>query len=303
MFRSDTRSRRVRTATALALVVLLVLMLAGIAGCAKSSDTTPVKPSGSGSETTTETGGETTPTETEPQAETPVKAYFLTGEKLTPVAGTAEGKGVAAAAMELLLAGPGTSAAGLTSSIPAGTRLRGVSIADKVATVDLTTEFTSGGGTLSMTSRVAQIVYTLTQFSTVDAVRFEVEGETLDVLGGEGIMLDGPQSRADWEDFAPAVLIESPTWMATVNSSSALRVTGSANVFEAVFQLEIADSTGRIVRTERAQASSGTGTRGTFDASVPLTSVPVGKATLIASYLSAKDGSRVVVAEIPLTIE
>ena len=43
-----------------------------------------------------------------------------------------------------------------------------------------------------MQYRLAQVVYTLTQFGTVRSVVFQIEGETVTVFGSEGIVLDGP---------------------------------------------------------------------------------------------------------------
>ena len=57
-----------------------------------------------------------------------------------------------------------------SSAIPAGTRLLGLSIAGQIATVDLSSEFESGGGATSVLGRLAQVVYTLTQFPTVTSV-------------------------------------------------------------------------------------------------------------------------------------
>jgi spore germination protein GerM len=54
-----------------------------------------------------------------------------------------------------------------------------------------------------MGARVAQVVYTLTEFDSVNAVTFWMEGQPSEALGGEGLILDQPQTRADWADFAP----------------------------------------------------------------------------------------------------
>jgi spore germination protein GerM len=72
-----------------------------------------------------------------------------------------------------------------------------------VAKVDLSREFASGGGTFSVTARLAQVVYTLTQFPTVDAVEFYIEGVRSEVFSSEGIVLDRPQRFEDYDDLLP----------------------------------------------------------------------------------------------------
>ena len=133
-------------------------------------------------------------------AVTTIRLYFLRGEKL----GVAERRVAhttmpATAAMKALLAGPTAAekAAGLTSAVPEGTGLLGLSIVDGTrARVDLSDAFASGGGSLSMTARVAQVVYTLTRFPTVRSVEFLIGGETVEALGGEGVPLAEAQRRA-----------------------------------------------------------------------------------------------------------
>ena len=66
---------------------------------------------------------------------------------------------------------------GLRSEIPKGTKLRGLSIKRRVATVDLSKRFATGGGSLSMQMRAAQVVCTLTQFSGVRSVAFKLDGK------------------------------------------------------------------------------------------------------------------------------
>ncbi|MBN1458999.1 MAG: GerMN domain-containing protein [Armatimonadetes bacterium] len=129
-----------------------------------------------------------------------VKVYFVQGEKLVAVTRTVTGTPrVGTAAVGLLLAGPSgaESSAGMTSEIPDGTRLRGLSVGNGLATVDLDAGFASGGGTSSMYLRLGQLVYTLTEFPTVDRVWLKVDGELLTSLGGEGLLLRQPLSRGD----------------------------------------------------------------------------------------------------------
>jgi hypothetical protein len=92
---------------------------------------------------------------------------------------------VATAALDALLAGPTPSerAAGLRSEIPTGTRLLGVAIAGGVARVDLTPDFESAASSRSLQLRLAQVVYTATQFPTVKQVRFSVGGTPIAALG------------------------------------------------------------------------------------------------------------------------
>jgi hypothetical protein len=130
---------------------------------------------------------------------------------------------------------------------------------------------------------LAQVVYTLTQFPTVRSV--EVQGDTF--------------TRADFEDETPPVLVESPLSFEDVTSP--VHATGTANTFEATFSYEVTDTDGRIVDENFVTATSGTGTRGTFDFTTDPFTVPFdGVGSLIVFEHSAKDGSRMNIVEIPL---
>ena len=98
-----------------------------------------------------------------------------------------------------LAAGPSEQeqSEGLSSAVPEGVEVRSVEFQDGLLTVDLSREFTSGGGSASMIGRLNQVLYTLSQPSEVESVVLEVEGETLRVLGGEGIIVDVPWRRDD----------------------------------------------------------------------------------------------------------
>ena len=232
-----------------------------------------------------------------------MRVYFLRGDKIDvahrSVAATPR---VAAAAMSELLAGPtaADSAAGLTTAIPAATQLLGVTVTTGTATVDLTGTFESGGGSLSMTARLAQVTYTLTQFPTVAQVAFELDGRPVTTFGGEGIVLDHPVTRATFESLTPAILVETPGRGWAVRSP--LRIAGTADVFEAQFRAELADASGRVIASEPVHASSGSGTRGTFDTTLPFPTGASGPATLNVFDISPKDGSRIDVVQIPLQL-
>jgi N-acetylneuraminic acid mutarotase len=161
-----------------------------------------------------EAGTRSTGVSTLPGA-TAFDVWFASGDRLVSVQRThARTPRIATAALEALLAGPSSAerASGVTSTIPPATRLLAVSVKDGVATVDLTSEYQSGGGSLSMQLRLAQVVYTLTQLPTVKAVRFELDGKPVNVFSGQGIVLDHPVGRADYRDLVPASMPVAGTW-------------------------------------------------------------------------------------------
>jgi spore germination protein GerM len=114
---------------------------------------------------------------------------------------------VATAAMNALLAGPTLEEQAtwpaISTAIPAGTKLLGLTIEGGIAKVDLSKEFESGGGTFSVTARLAQVVYTLTQFPSVTGVEFYVEGQKVEMFSSEGLILDGPQTIDDYANLLP----------------------------------------------------------------------------------------------------
>mgnify|MGYP003296327772 CR=1 FL=1 len=285
----------------LAFVSALAVVVATGCSSGGGTKTTPTTtPSASVSPTATASPSPS-PTVT-PTSTSAASVYFLKGEKLQPALRKVAGPSVGADAVRWLLVGPspGERARGLTSTIPAGTTLNGLDIKAGLATVDLSKRFESGGGTLSMTARVAEVVFTLTQFPTANRVSFKLDGKPVTSLGGEGILLDKPQRRSDYEDLSPAVLVESPRWDEKV--SSPLRVSGTANVFEGVFFVEVRDDRGKVLVSQRVMASSGTGTRGTFAVTVRASITDPGLGTLRTFVYSAKDGSRQDVSSTPLTL-
>lgn len=102
------------------------------------------------------------------------------------------------AAFNNLLAGSTDTA--LSSTIPQGTKLRDVKVQNDGIHVDLSKEFTSGGGSASITGRVAQILYTATTLQPDAKVWIDVEGTQLDVLGGEGLELEQPLTRQSFQE-------------------------------------------------------------------------------------------------------
>jgi spore germination protein GerM len=102
------------------------------------------------------------------------------------------------AAFERLLWGP--QQPDRFSEIPPGTRLLNLTATpDGAIAVDLSDEFTQGGGSASMIGRLGQVVYTATTLNPEAPVRISVNGEPLNVLGGEGLEVPQPVTRQQFE--------------------------------------------------------------------------------------------------------
>ena len=276
--------------------VLGVVVLALTACATKSSSTATTTPS----PTSGSTAGQPGTIPTTPHA---LRVYWVQSEQIA-VAGTPapNNAAVAKAAMNALLAGPQGIAAqlGMTTAIPTGTRLLGLTIANGTATVDLTGSFQSGGGSLSMQLRVAQIVYTLTQFTTVRHVDFKLDGIQVTAIGGEGLLVDGVD-RATFEAVTPAVLVESPLPGDVVTPP--LSASGTANTFEATVNYTLTGPGDQVIKQGFTTASSGSGTRGTFALTLPFTASQPVPASFSMYEVSAKDGSRIHVVKVPVHLE
>ena len=204
--------------------------------------------------------------------------------------------GLARGAMLALLAGPDAAdqARGLTSAVPPGSRLLGITVRDSSATVDMARVFESGGGATAVRMRLAQIVYTLTRVPGVRSVRLWLEGRPADVFSAEGLEITGPLTRADFPDLAPydddppVVLLE-PVPGSEVGEP--VQVRGTANVFEAQVGLRVRDDQGRIIVQTWTSATCGTGCRGTFAMVLALPDTARGEIVIEAFAPSAEDGS------------
>jgi hypothetical protein len=254
------------------------------------------------------TPGSTPGVEPSPSGTTTVRVYFFLGSftdnaGLVPVLREIpKTPAVGSAAMSELLKGPNDDEMGarpaMYTAIPEGTRFLGLAIKDGVATVDLSREFESGGGSASVIGRLAQVVYTLTQFPTVKGVRFELDGEPVGAFSGEGVILEQAVDRDDYLDQLPVIFVDRPAWGGVLANPA--RISGVANTFEATFQVRIRNGEGRVLAQKQVMATCGTGCWGTFDERIPYTVASAGWGTLQVYELSAKDGSEVSKTEYPV---
>ena len=169
---------------------------------------------GSTTTTTTLAGDTSTPPTTEPTSDTVsdpvdqlfVEVFFVKGDGTASAAIRAvDLPDVASNAIRALIEGPTAADQDfdLWTSVPADTLLLGLTIENGLATIDLSREFEVGGGSYNILSRLAQVVYTLTQFPTVDEVLFYLDGEPAEVFSGEGVVLEDPVSRDDYATILP----------------------------------------------------------------------------------------------------
>jgi hypothetical protein len=213
-------------------------------------------------------------TSTVEPSRTAVRVYFYRAGRLQPVARVvARGGDLAGKALEELAKGPTDTEQrelGLSTSVtgvPAG-----LAVANGAARIE---------GSLARAA-LAQVVYTLTQFPAINAVAV---GEMR-------------YTRSNFEEQTPIILVESPLPFERV--ASPLHATGSANTFEATFQYDLVDSDGKLLKTHFATATSGSGTRGSFDFTVPFGAGHEGLGKLVVYERSAKDGSRIHIVGIPI---
>ncbi len=241
---------------------VLCLLVAGCAGGEGEAEvtTTPITPA----RTTNE-----------------VRVYFLREGKVWPARREVPAKAAQAnATLNELLVGPTAqeeTELGWTTAIPDGIRTFSLIGTAGRGAVSLEIE-----GPLTPAAR-AQIVFTLTQFPLIEAV----------VLKGN------TYRRSDFERHTPSVLVESP--LAFDEVANPVHAFGTASAFEATFNYELTDTDGRIVDEDFVTATSGPTTRGVFEFVTDEYEIPFdGVGSLIVFEISAADGSRINLVEIPV---
>jgi spore germination protein GerM len=181
---------------------VIVAIAAGVAWWTLSTRQTQPPPA------ITESTPSPTPTvPTEPTlTEQTVNIYWLQPDQsgelqwvATPVVLQAENNpsAILAAAFNRLLAQPDSDER--YSEIPPGTQLLSLTALYGDIYIDLSSEFTSGGGSASMIGRLGQIIYTATSLEPEGNVWISVNGNPLELLGGEGLEIAQPMTRDIFE--------------------------------------------------------------------------------------------------------
>lgn len=105
-------------------------------------------------------------------------------------------------ALNLLLKGPdtkNTSERNAMTLIPAGTKLLSAKVQNGVAYLNFNDAFEFNSyGVEGYIGQLMQIVFTATEFSTVNSVQFLIDGEKREYLGSEGQWIGSPLSRSNF---------------------------------------------------------------------------------------------------------
>ena len=191
---------------------------------------------------------------------------------------------------------------GLNNSIPAEVRILEVTVenvgGEATWVAEMNEAFVSGaGGLLADTTMLNQLVYTITQGTPeIEGVLFRVNGEPVEAFGSEGMVLTDPITRETFRDELSVIFLTEPL----VESAGAYVVEGMSNTFEAGLVVNVLDGNGEVVHEEFIQATSGSGTWGTFSALIDAGLVEPGESSISVFQYSAEDGSRVDVVTVPV---
>ncbi|HIK45864.1 MAG TPA: GerMN domain-containing protein [Leptolyngbyaceae cyanobacterium M65_K2018_010] len=124
--------------------------------------------------------------------------FKLVPEEIAVSAGTKPNDQVKAA-FAALLSQPGDPDQNAFTTIPEQTKLLDATVAADGVHVNLSADFQTGGGSASMMGRLGQVIYTATAFNPEAPVWISVEGKPLTLLGGEGLEVAQPMTRADFD--------------------------------------------------------------------------------------------------------
>jgi spore germination protein GerM len=86
----------------------------------------------------------------------------------------------------------------LYSAIPESTKVLSSTSKNKEIRINLSQDFTKGGGSASMQGRIIQVLYTATTLEPDAKVYLSVEGKPLKYIGGEGLEVPQPMTRKDF---------------------------------------------------------------------------------------------------------
>ena len=284
--------------------LVALAMVAAACNGGGSETTTTTAPTTTATTAVTTTTDATTTTTTPPPFTDTVVVYvldpsgsngFRQGPFLYPISVTAVGgTDLIEASLETLL-----EITGFDTAIPVGTTIDDLAVDGSTALVDLSAEFAGGGGSASVVGRLAQLTFTLTRIDGIDEVLLVEDGDPVQVFSSEGLVLDGPMVREDFEDQVPGILVDFPAAGETV--SETFDVSGLAAAFEGVFQLEILQGNSVVFAPDFVSTGQGMGF-GTFELNAATGVSPGTSLTIRVWENSAQDGSVISERFVPVTV-
>ena len=296
-----------RSSAAITLTAALLIPVVACGGDDSSVDpaTTPPAAVTDTTPTATEAPAVTEPTaQADPAFTLPVVVYLHQGERLSAVRRHVDTMttSVTEGTFEMWLAGPtpDENAAGYSTTVPPGTRLLSARSESSIVTVDLSSEFASGGGTASVLGRLAELVMTAaTSASVFQGVELLIEGEPVSTFSAEGVVIEGLLTVADVEEQLPAILHDRPLAGDEITDGSAVRAW--ASTADGSVAVQVLDEAGALIHEQTTPVTCGAGCLGVITAWLELGD-HTGPATVRIFQVSPDDGGELDLVTVPVTV-
>lgn len=270
------------------LLSIFVALLLAVAACGDNVDettsstaspptsaATAVTPTTSPTTAPPATVGPTTPpTITSPPTGDFVSVFFPVDGLIAPVARLVPpGQDPATVAVTELLRGPSADEVAGTPpmwQVVDGAELVGVTVADGVATVDISEEFDSPTGTSGELMRLSALTYTLTDLPEVDEVVLLIDGKRLQYFGGHGWDITPSLTRTTFMEnqgaFGSIAILDPAWWLPVANP---VVVSGYAEGYEGKVMFGLYDNDGLELVVGEAEVVPTGWDLGVFDISIP----------------------------------
>jgi len=205
------------------------------------------------------------------------------------------------AALEQLIRGvPQTADA--FSVIPPQTKVLGVQVTNKVATINFSPEVLNANvGAMGESLGILSLVNTLTEFQEIEMVSFVVDGildERTLSWWGHVTLMDQPFFRDLSDVWEPAIWLYEPRPGQKIEGP--LNVRGSARVFEGTVNLRLLAEDGNILEETFTTAIDGVPGPGSFTATIENTPLAGSSGVLEVFWYSPQDGTELDKISIPL---
>lgn len=198
----------------------------------------------------------------------------------------------------------GEAPPGLVNAIPAAVQVTSLTATENddgstTWLADMNEAFLDGaGGLLADMTMLNQLIYTITDSTTISQVLFTVNGEPVEAFGSEGLGLTEPVDRETFrDDHLHVINLTSPI---AQQEDGTYLVEGIANVFEATVSIAVLDGEGAEMHEEFVTATCGSGCWGEFSTGIDPGLIVPGESSIRVFQHSAEDGSIVDAITVPI---